>query len=78
MKHHITGKPVELMAGLLAAMEGPVLDPFMGSGTVGVACVRRGLPYVGIELGPACFEVACRRLGDEPSRDRPVGLVVED
>ncbi|MDC7787380.1 DNA methyltransferase [Rhodoplanes sp. TEM] len=62
VKHHIAGKPVEVMAGLLAVMEGPILDPFMGSGTVGVACVARGLPYVGIELDPAYFEVACRRL----------------
>ncbi|RAI40542.1 DNA modification methylase [Rhodoplanes elegans] len=62
VKHHIAGKPVELMAGLLGVMEGPVLDPFMGSGTVGVACVARGLPYIGIEVEPAYYEVACRRL----------------
>jgi site-specific DNA-methyltransferase (adenine-specific) len=62
IKQHIAGKPVALMAGLLAVMDGPILDPFMGSGTVGVACLQRGLPYVGIELEPAYFEVACRRL----------------
>ncbi|EJW12721.1 Adenine-specific methyltransferase [Rhodovulum sp. PH10] len=70
VKHHIAGKPVELMAGLLAIMEGPVLDPFMGSGTVGVACLERGLPYVGIEIEPAYFEVACERL-EAAVRGRP-------
>ena len=50
-KHHIAGKPVELMEGLLRVVDGPVLDPFMGSGTVGIACARRGLDYVGIEFG---------------------------
>ncbi|MBS7540215.1 DNA-methyltransferase, partial [Ancylobacter lacus] len=61
-KWHIAGKPVELMEGLLQVMDGPVLDPFMGSGTVGVACARRGLPYTGIEVVPDYFEIACRRL----------------
>lgn len=62
-KYHIAGKPVELMSGLLQPMEpGPVLDPFMGAGTVGVACLRQGRPYVGIEVEPAYFEIACRRL----------------
>lgn len=41
-KHHIAGKPVELMEGLLKIIDGTVLDPFMGSGTVGVACQRMG------------------------------------
>lgn len=48
-KHHIAGKPVELMEGLMSVMTGPILDPFMGSGTIGIACLKRGLPYVGIE-----------------------------
>lgn len=62
-KHHIAGKPVELMNGLLQPMEpGPILDPFMGSGTVGVACLAAGRPYVGIEVVPDYFEIACRRL----------------
>lgn len=61
-KHHIAGKPVALMEGLLRTMRGPVLDPFMGSGTVGLACARLQLPYVGIEVMPEYFEVACRRL----------------
>lgn len=61
-KHHIAGKPVELMEGLLRPMTGPILDPFAGSATIGVACLRLGLPYVGIEVDEAYFEIACRRL----------------
>ncbi len=62
VKHHIAGKPVGLMRGLLGPMEGPILDPFMGSGTIGVACVEAGLEYVGIEVDEAYFEIASKRL----------------
>ncbi|GLK85670.1 DNA-methyltransferase [Ancylobacter defluvii] len=61
-KHHMAGKPVALMEGLLMPVEGAVLDPFMGSGTVGLACAARGLPYVGIEFERAYFEIAKARL----------------
>ena len=50
------------MAGLLRVMEGPVLDPFAGSATVGVACLAAGIEYVGIEVDPAYFEIASNRL----------------
>lgn len=66
-KHHIAGKPVELMSGLLRPMRGPILDPFMGSATIGVACLKLGLPYVGIEVDPTYFEISCRRLEAELS-----------
>lgn len=62
VKHHIAGKPVELMRGLLGVMQGPILDPFMGSGTVGIACLELGLEYVGIEVDPTYFEIACERV----------------
>lgn len=39
-----------------------VCDPFMGSGTTGVACVKRGRRFVGIEVEPRYFEIACRRI----------------
>ncbi|WP_368854950.1 DNA methyltransferase [Haemophilus influenzae] len=52
-------------------MKGPVLDPFMGSGNVGVACAARGIPYVGIEVDPSYFEIACRRI-EEAHRGRRV------
>lgn len=63
-KHHIAGKPVEMLAQLLTVMDGPVLDPFMGSGSTGVACLKRGMPYVGIEIEAAYFEIASRRLSE--------------
>lgn len=62
VKHHVAGKPVGLMSGLMAVMEGPILDPFMGSATVGVACLERGVEYLGIEVDQTYFEIACRRL----------------
>lgn len=67
-KLHVTGKPVELMKGLLLPMEGPILDPFMGSATVGVACAEAGIEYVGIEVDPTYFEIACRRLEGSSKR----------
>ena len=39
-----------------------VLDPFMGSGTTGVAAVRLGRRFIGIEIEPKYFDIACRRL----------------
>jgi DNA modification methylase len=39
-----------------------ILDPFMGSGTTGVACVKLGRKFIGIELEPKYFDIACRRI----------------
>jgi DNA modification methylase len=39
-----------------------ILDPFMGSGTTGVACVKLGRKFIGIEIEPKYFEIACRRI----------------
>lgn len=39
-----------------------VLDPFMGSGTTGVACVKKGRRFIGVELDPLYFEMACERI----------------
>lgn len=62
VKHHIAGKPVELMRGLLSIMDGPVLDPFAGSATVGIACLEASIDYVGIEVDDVYFEIGGRRL----------------
>lgn len=43
---------------------GLVLDPFMGSGTTGVAAVKMGRPFTGIELEPKYFDIACRRISN--------------
>lgn len=62
---HPTEKPVALMSELVSLFTGfgqLVLDPFMGSGTTGVACVKLGRRFVGIEIDPAHFDLACRRI----------------
>jgi DNA modification methylase len=41
---------------------GLVLDPFMGSGTTGVACVQTGRDFIGIEIDPGYFKIAERRI----------------
>lgn len=63
-KHHQTEKPVELLEKLLAICPegGTVLDPFMGSGSTGVACANTGRRFTGIELEPGYFETARRRV----------------
>ena len=62
---HMTEKPILLMADLIGLFTNPgqiVCDPFMGSGTTGVACVRHGRRFIGIEVDPKHFETACRRI----------------
>ena len=61
-REHPTQKPVALMAWCVAKTEGDVLDPFMGSGTTGVACIKLGRRFIGIELEPRYFDIACRRI----------------
>lgn len=41
-----------------------VLDPFMGSGTTGVACAKMGRKFIGIELDEGFFDITCRRIED--------------
>src|SRR4051794_16094488 len=57
---HPHEKPVWLISRLLAKLPpgGIVLDPFMGSGTTGVACLQTGHRFIGVELDPHYFAVA--------------------
>ncbi|MBN9033723.1 MAG: hypothetical protein BGO05_26225 [Rhizobiales bacterium 63-7] len=65
VKHHPNQKPVALMSWCLGFVPaGIVLDPFMGSGSTGVAAVRAGRPFIGIELDESYFDIACRRVQD--------------
>ena len=63
--HHPCVKPVHLLAWLvrLVSKEGDtVLDPFMGSGTTGVACKKLSRNFIGIELDPEYFAIAEKRI----------------
>jgi site-specific DNA-methyltransferase (adenine-specific) len=62
---HPTVKPVKLMQYLVRLVTpkgGVCLDPFMGSGTTGVACAKEGFDFIGIERDPQYFEIAERRI----------------
>lgn len=62
-KCHPTQKPLALMAWCLKWLNSQaVLDPFMGSGTTGVACVNAGKHFVGIERERRYFDMACERI----------------
>lgn len=73
---HITGeqsidhpcpKPVSYMRWLVETASLPahtILDPFMGSGTTGVACAKLGRKFIGIEVEPRYFDIACKRIED--------------
>ena len=60
--YHPTEKPVQLMRAMAEWTDGTVLDPFMGSGTTGVACAQLGRRFIGIELDPDYFDIACERI----------------
>ena len=61
---HPTQKPLALMAWCLthAPDAKTVLDPFMGSGTTGVACAQSGRAFTGIERERKYFDIACERI----------------
>lgn len=64
-KEHPHQKPVALMSFCVDYVGGDVvLDPYMGSGSTGVACVRRGKSFIGIEVDPTYFDAACRRIAE--------------
>jgi DNA modification methylase len=65
-KHHPTQKPLHLMEWCIGYLPDAttILDPFMGSGTTGVACAKLGRRFIGIELEPKYFDIACKRIDD--------------
>lgn len=65
---HPTSKPIELLTWLIQTFSDSgmsVLDPSMGSGSTGIACLRTGRKFVGIELDAGFFEIASTRLANE-------------
>jgi DNA modification methylase len=66
---HPNEKPESLMKYLLQKSPGEtILDPFMGSGTTGVAAVKLGRKFIGIEIEPKYFDIACLRIADALAR----------
>jgi site-specific DNA-methyltransferase (adenine-specific) len=61
---HPTQKPVDVMKWTISHAGRPktILDPFMGSGTTGVAAVQMGRKFIGIEREPKYFDIACKRI----------------
>jgi DNA modification methylase len=63
-KTHPCEKPVDLLKWCIGFVPNAneILDPFMGSGTTGVACAKLGRKFVGIEIDEGYFDIACRRI----------------
>lgn len=72
---HPTQKPAALMRWCIEQAGDPqtILDPFMGSGTTGVAAMQMGRKFIGIELDPTYFAIACRRIEDAQRQARMFG-----
>lgn len=68
--NHPTQKPVSLLCTLVAKTAGLVADPFMGSGTTGVACALTDRAFIGIEREPSYFDIACRRIAEAYKQPR--------
>lgn len=66
---HPTQKPAPIMSWCMDKAKVPsgstVLDPYMGSGTTGIACLRTGRNFIGIELDPKYYSIACERMARE-------------
>jgi site-specific DNA-methyltransferase (adenine-specific)/modification methylase len=86
--NHPTQKPLPLMIWCIEKLKGSpqtILDPFMGSGTTGVAAVQRERNFIGIEREPKYFDIACKRIEQavaqpqlfehEPVKQVQMGLV---
>lgn len=73
VREHPTQKPVPVMRWALMQVRdaATVCDPFMGSGTTGVACVMEGRRFVGIERERRYFDVACARI-EQALREQPL------
>lgn len=62
---HPTVKPLELIKKYIKICSKPgdiILDPYMGAGTTGIACAKMGRRFIGCEINPVYFDIACRRI----------------
>lgn len=74
---HPTQKPLAVIEPLIRTSTNSgflILDPFMGSGTTGVACVKLGRKFIGIEIHEPYFDIACRRIQTAVNEPRLPGL----
>lgn len=71
-KQHPTQKPLPVMEWCIKQIPEAksILDPFMGSGTTGVAAVQMGRKFIGIEREPKYFEIACKRIEDAQRQEK--------
>jgi DNA modification methylase len=77
--NHPTPKPVMLMRHYIEQSSKPgqvVLDPFMGVGSTGVAALRSGRKFIGVELDESFFDLACRRIENEISEAKSRELML--
>jgi hypothetical protein len=78
-EYHPTQKPIRVMEWAVRWLpsnnggpmqESPILDPFMGSGTTGVACANLGVPFIGIEQDEGFFNAAIERITNAQRQER--------
>lgn len=64
---HPCQMPLKVMENIIGILpkDAVIIDPFMGSGTTGVAAVKLGRDFIGIEMDPEYFEIAKKRIGEE-------------
>ncbi len=69
---HPTQKPIEVMKWCLSFLPKAeiILDPFMGSGSTGVACVNMGKKFIGVEIDEKYFEISCKRIEQAQKQGR--------
>jgi len=68
-RYHPTQKPITLMVAVIrdfVILGGCVADPYMGSGTTGVAAIQTGRRFIGIEIDERYFDIACQRIAKTP------------
>jgi site-specific DNA-methyltransferase (adenine-specific)/modification methylase len=72
-RFHPTQKPIQVMEWCLSFVPNAliILDPFMGSGTTGVAAIQMGRQFIGIEREPKYFDIACERI-ENALRQQPL------
>ena len=58
--------PLEVMKNIIGILpeDCVIIDPFMGSGTTGVACKELGRDFIGVELDKDYFDIACKRINE--------------